>query len=167
MPFTRTTTEESAERSSEIQQIKIQIPAPGTGTLHITLQAVSKVLRSSFAQKDQDNLVYSRLNMSQCHGEFWHRLGCISKNIARKCLFPFTWHLQGCLGDSVPSFCLLCSGRTSIAEESVWRTAGKHGEWKDTEGTLTWSACKREDKKRNLTAFQGKRRVGCFPKAQG
>lgn len=126
LPFTRTTTEESAERSSEIQKIKIQIPAPRTGTLHITLQAASKVLRSSFAQKDQENLVYSRLNMSQCHGEFWHRLGCISKNIARKCLFPFTWHLQGCLGDSVPSFCLLCSGRTSIAEEDVWRTTGKH-----------------------------------------
>lgn len=60
---------ESAERSNEIQQIKIQIPARGTGILSITVQGVSKVLRSSFAQKDQENLVYSRVNMSQHHDE--------------------------------------------------------------------------------------------------
>ena len=44
--------EEWAERSHEVQQIKIQNPAPGTVKLHATVQAGGEGLRSSFAQKD-------------------------------------------------------------------------------------------------------------------
>lgn len=156
LPFTRTTTEVWSERNNEIQQIKIQIPAPGTGILHITVQRVSKVLRSSSAQTDQESLVYSRLNMRQCHDD-QQRPGCISKNMARKCLVPFTWHLQRFGGGPVfcVSFCLPHSGRILISRRMCGRATGNAGWVEGHRGALTWSVCKREGKKRNLTVFQG------------
>lgn len=44
--------QEWAERSHEIQQIKIQNPAPGTRKLHATVQEEGEGLGNSFAQKD-------------------------------------------------------------------------------------------------------------------
>lgn len=126
LPFTRTTTEVWSERNNEIQQIKIQIPAPGTGILHITVQRVSKVLRSSSAQTDQENLVYSRLNMRQCHDD-QQRPGCTSKNMARKCFSPFYLAFAKVLR----GFCVLCqllssSFRKDInKQKNVWK-----GHWK-------------------------------------
>lgn len=108
--------EEWAERSHEIQQIKIQNPYIHTLIYKIFVYKIFKIqikktksgqensmqqcrqggekLMNSFAPKDPGNLVYSRLNMSQhCDGEEYHRLGSIGSNKASKCLFPSTWHL--------------------------------------------------------------------------